>query len=444
MELFIKVKQVFKKLYSYIWFRTVLYIIIFLILYAIRERVHITNNTRTILNLVLLGAFFVQLYQRLNEKKISVVRFLFILITAFILNKFYDSNIFFGVFKIELNYALITIGSAIFLYIIGFKIFRLIKNKHRKKVDLKFKNKGVLPEGQEEVVASIASSNEHYDIDGFKNNTNNVNSQTNFDQDVKPQINYNQNGEDQINHNQNVGPETQTNVQNMKSQTGLIILMCCIILLFSILSIFPLFNKNMIDKLNSLEASNGLSVYISLIGLFFLCIFMWAVVVTVFIRLIRIILNIIKNKDSQSNYLLNACAFLTVSFFITKQYNISLDKIIDSIIQGNILSFPILILILLPLFFTLLQNLETLIRKNGELKEKTTKLIYGLIFGIIEALLNFIKFTTADFLISIQDIVREDLDNEKETDKPLGENLGEQENGTANTQSRESKADASK
>lgn len=202
----------------------------------------------------------------------------------------------------------------------------------------------------------------------------------------------------------------------------------------------PLFNKNMRDILGSLETSNGLSIYISLIGLLFLCIFMWAVVVTVFIRLAQIILNIIKNKDLQSNYLLNASAFLIVSYFITKQYNISLDKILDSIIQGNILSFPILILILLPLFFALLQNLETLIKKNKEIKEKTVELISELIFGIIVALLNFIKFTTADFLISIQDIVREDLNYEMETEK----SLGEQEDGEANGQAGKSKSDANK
>ncbi len=397
--------KLIKKLYSNIWFRTILFIGIFLGFYAIRENINITNNTRTILNLVLMGVFFVQFYQRLNEKRISIVRFLFILVAVFILNKFYDSNIFFDIFKIRLIYAVAITDSVIFLYIIGSKIFNLIKNK--KEADSKLKD----------------NSTKVHDKDAILIDNRN---------------DFAANEESQIYPNKNTEREIHANEKKIKSQTGVTILIILIILLFSILSVVPLFNENMRNKLTSIETNDSFSVYISLIGLFFLCIFMWAVVVTVFIRLGQIILNIIKYKDSQNNYLLNGSAFLVVSYFITKQYNISLDKILDSIIQGNILSFPMLILILLPLFFTLLQNLETLIKKNGEIKEKTANLISKLIFGIIEALLNFIKFTTADFLTSIQDIVKEDLNYEAETKKTSDEDLGERIDGEARNQSKES------
>lgn len=440
MKIIEKGLEIIKKLYKNIWFRTILFISLFLSFYAIREKVDITNNTRTMLNLVLLGVFFVQLYQRLNEKRTSIIRFLFILIAVFILNQFYDSDIFFSMFDIRLNYAVILTGSVIFLYIIGSKVFLFIKN---------FKNKSAFAEAQSKDILFIEKANDYDDIEESGVNANNFKYENNF---IKkhPEIYTDRNGEPSIRSKKNVKPSIDFNQngeqgvrdkgQNIKSQTGVIILICFIILLFSALSMIPLFNKNMRDILGSLETSNGLSIYISLIGLLFLCIFMWAVVVTVFIRLAQIILNIIKNKDLQSNYLLNASAFLIVSYFITKQYNISLDKILDSIIQGNILSFPILILILLPLFFALLQNLETLIKKNKEIKEKTVELISELIFGIIVALLNFIKFTTADFLISIQDIVREDLNYEMETEK----SLGEQEDGEANGQAGKSKSDANK
>lgn len=451
MKLIKKGLEIIKKLYKNIWFRTFLFIILFLSFYVIREKVDITNNTRTMLNLVLLGVFFVQLYQRLNEKKISIIRFLFILIAVFILNQFYDSDIFFSIFNMRLNYAVILIGSVIFLYIIGSKVFLFIKN--RKKKYSKLKNKSAFLEAQNKDIFFIEKTNKYNDIEESGINANNFEYENNLNSIKKhPEIYTDRNGAPPIKPKKNVKPSIDFNQnkeqdfrdigQNMKFQTGVTVIICFIILLFSILSIIPLFNKNMIDKLTSIETSNGLSVYISLIGLFFLCIFMWAVVVTVFIRLVRIIFNIIKNKDPQSSYLLNACAFLAVSYFITKQYNISLDKVIDSIIQGNVLSFPILILILLPLFFTLLQNLETLIKKNEEIRKKTIDIIYKIILGIIEAILNFIKFTTADFLISIQDIVKEDLDHG--TEKPLDEGLGEHVDGEEGKQSSESELNTSK
>ena len=127
MKIIEKGLEIIKKLYKNIWFRTILFISLFLSFYAIREKVDITNNTRTMLNLVLLGVFFVQLYQRLNEKRTSIIRFLFILIAVFILNQFYDSDIFFSMFDIRLNYAVILTGSVIFLYIIGSKVFLFIK-----------------------------------------------------------------------------------------------------------------------------------------------------------------------------------------------------------------------------------------------------------------------------------------------------------------------------
>lgn len=132
---------------------------------------------------------------------------------------------------------------------------------------------------------------------------------------------------------------------------------------------------------------------------------------------------------------------MVISYFVTKQYDVSLDKIIDSLAQGNILSFPILLIILLPLFLTLLQNLETLIMKNDQVKRRTVELLHGLIFGIIEALLNFIKFTTADFLMSIQDIVKEDLDYRTESEKVLDEDLGEHVDEKTGNQSGKSESD---
>lgn len=449
MKLIKKGLEIIKKLYKNIWFRTILFISLFLSFYAIREKVDITNNTRTMLNLVLLGVFFVQLYQRLNEKRISIVRFLFIFVAAFILNKFYDTNIFFSFFEIKLNYAITLAGSVIFLYIIGSKAFLLIRN--RKKADSKLKNESASFEAIDKEDSTIRKINNYNNIEGNSISTNNLEYKSNFRKE-QPEIYADQNGEPKICSDQNVMSQdhldknkvTNFSNQSVKSYRGINILIFVVILLLSALSLIPFLDNEILDKLTGIDVSNGFSAYFTVMGFIFLWIFMWTVIVTVFIKLWQIVMNVIKNKDSHSNYLLNASAFLAVSYFITKQYNISLDKIVDSILQGNILSFPILLLILLPLFFTLLQNLETLIRKNEEIKEKTVNLIYELIISIIIALLNFIKFTTADFLISIQDIVREDLDCGVEIEKPLGVNLVEQEDGEANDQSRESEPDSNK
>lgn len=431
MKLVKKAIEIIKKLYSNIWFRTFLLIIMFLVFYAFRENVDITNNTITMLNLALMGVFFVLLYQRLNEKRVSLVRFLFILLFAFILNKFYDSNIFLNIFEIRLIYAVAIIGSVIFLYIIGSKIFALIKN--RKKVGSKSKDK-IIP-------SLIGKTNSYEKIKGFGINDNNCPHENNImmqqdktykDQNINCGMHNAYDGElgkkmeSKLDfNNKNTGVEKRPLSRKITDSNWFTILVFMIIFFIPIVFIILLFNNNVIDKFNGIHVSNIINVCISLMGLVFLSMYMWAVAVGIFIKLIQTIFNIINRQNSQNSYLLNASAFLVISYFVTKQYDVSLDKIIDSLAQGNILSFPILLIILLPLFLTLLQNLETLIMKNDQVKRRTVELLHGLIFGIIEALLNFIKFTTADFLMSIQDIVKEDLDYRTESEKVLDEDLGE-------------------
>ncbi len=447
MKLVKNVVEVIKKLYSNIWFRTILFIIMFLMIYAFRENVDITNNTITMLNLVLMGAFFVLLYQRLNEKRVSLVRFLFILLFAFILNKFYDSNIFLNIFEIRLIYAVAIIGFVIFLYIIGSKIFALIRN--RKKVDSKSKDKTI--------PSLIEKTNGYEKNKESEINDNNCSHENNImmqqkktykDQNINYETHIAYDGESSQKmesksdfNNMNTGVEKRPLNRKITDSNWFTIFVFIIIFFIPILFIIFLFNNNVIDKFNGIHVSNIINVCISLMGLVFLSMYMWAVAVGIFIKLIQTIFNIINRQNSQNSYLLNASAFLVISYFVTKQYDISLDKIIDSLAQGNILSFPIFLIILLPLFLTLLQNLETLIMKNDQVKKRTVELLHELIFGIIEALLNFIKFTTADFLVSIQDIVKEDLNYRTESEKALDEDLGEHVDEKAGNQSGKSEPD---
>lgn len=430
MKLVKNVVEVVKKLYSNIWFRTILYIIMFLMFYAFRENVEIINNTITMLNLALMGVFFVSLYQSLNEKRVSLVRFLFIFLFAFILNKFYDSNIFLNIFEFRLIYAVAIIGSIIFLYIIGSKVFALIRK--RKIVDLKSKDK---------TSSLIGNINDYEKITESKINSNNCPHENNImmqqkknykDQNINDGTDIANDGESSQKlesksdfNNKDTGVKKKPLNRKITDSNWFTIFVFIIIFFIPIFFIVLLFNNNVIDKFNGIHVSNIINVCISLMGLVFLSMYMWAVAVGIFIKLIQTIFNIIDRQNSQNSYLLNASAFLVISYFITKHYDISLDKIIDSLAQGNILSFPIFLIILLPLFLTLLQNLETLIMKNDQVKKRTVELLHGLIFGIIEALLNFIKFTTADFLISIQDIVKEDLNYGTESEEELEENLGE-------------------
>lgn len=446
MELIKKIKEIIKKLYSNIWFRTTLAIGIFLSFYVIGENFNITNNTKTILNLVLMGIFLVQLYQRLNEKRISIVRFLFIFLAAFILNKFYDSNIFLGIFEIKLVYAVTIVGSVIFLYIIGSKVFTLIKNK--KGIDKRSKDKTIpslieKTKGYEKIKESEISDNNSHENNirmqqkkTYKDQNINYGMHTAYDgesnQKLESKSDYN---------NVYAGVEKRPLNRKITDSNWFTIFVFIIIFFIPILFIFIFFNNNVIEKFNGIHVSNIINVCISLMGLVFLSMYMWAVAVGIFIKLIQTIFNIINRQNSQNSYLLNASAFLLISYFVTKQYDISLDRIIDSLAQGNILSFPIFLIILLPLFLTLLQNLETLIMKNDQVKKRTVELLHGLIFSIIEALLNFIKFTTADFLISIQDIVKEDLNYRMKSEKSLGEDLGECADEKTRNQSGESEPD---
>lgn len=435
MKLVKNVVEVIKKLYSNIWFRTILFIIMFLMFYAFRENVDITNNTITMLNLVLMAVFFVLLYQRLNEKRVSLVRFLFILLFALILNKFYDQNIFMQIFEFRQIYAVAIIGSVISLYIIGSKIFALIIN--RKKVNSKLKDKtspsliektnGYEKTKESEINDNNCSHKNNIVIQQKKTyKDENINYGTHIAYDGESS----QKLESKSDFNDNyTGVEKRPLNRKITDSNWFTIFVFIIIFFIPILFIILLFNNNVIDKFNGIHVSNIINVCISLMGLVFLSMYMWAVAVGIFIKLIQTIFNIINRQNSQNSYLLNASAFLVISYFITKQYDISLDKIIDSLAQGNILSFPIFLIILLPIFLTLLQNLETLIMKNDQVKKRTVKLLHKLIFGIIEALLNFIKFTTADFLISIQDIVSEDLDYDMGTEESSSENLGEQGDG---------------
>lgn len=441
MEWIKKAVEIIKKLYRNIWFKTIMFCSIFLMFYAIRENINITNNTNTMLNLALVGIFFVLLYQRLYEKRISIVWFLFIPLTMFILNKLYDPRIFFNMFSIKLNYVVILVGVTIFLYIIGSKICVLIRN--RKKTDSKTQTKNSSFKTQSEDEYIIGKIDDYDTIEYSRtNNFNKERSGINLRQERKKS----QKSEPIVSANYQTNDEKNIPLSRKITDSNLFaIFIFAIIFLIPILFILLLlFNKNVIEKFNGMQLSNIINICISLIGLIFLCMFMWTVVIGVFIKLIQIIFSIMNKQNSQNSYLLNASAFLVVSYFITKQYEISLDKIIDNLAQGNILSVPIFLVILLPLFLTLLQNLESLIIKNGEIKKRTIKLLKELIFSIIDALLNFVKFTTADFLISIQEIVKADLDYEAETEIQSNEDLGEQVDGEQSNQSGKSEPNADK
>lgn len=132
MERIKKVFNILKKLYSKIWFKASLLIVGFLVFYAIREHVKLSDNTMTILNIVFIGVLLVLFYQRLYEKKISIIRFFLILLAMAVLNRFYDSNVFYTIFKINLFYAIFSIGMVIFFYIAGSKIWILIKDRKKR------------------------------------------------------------------------------------------------------------------------------------------------------------------------------------------------------------------------------------------------------------------------------------------------------------------------
>lgn len=209
-----------------------------------------------------------------------------------------------------------------------------------------------------------------------------------------------------------------------------------------LLFIITLLSRERIDRFSAIEIPDIINATISLIGLIFLCIYMWGVLVGILIKLMQVIIEIKNKKNTQKSYIINASFFLVLSYFITKQYDISLNNIIDSLAQGDILSIPIFLIILLPLFLSLIQSLENLIMKDNKVKERTGELLRNIILGIIESLLNFIKFTTADFLTSIQEIVKEDLNDETEisecTDKDLGEKTNEKTDEREVSQSEES------
>lgn len=396
MKSYENIIKILKKICNNIWFKTSILIFALISLYFIRENFEISRNTNIMLNLIFIGVFLVTFYQRLYIKKVSIIRFVIIVLVAFIINKFYDPDIFFNTFNVKLVVIVCGIGILILGYIVLSKVFNVVctvmkENTQRRDGPSKEKNSD--------------------DKDGKEIGYNG----TNIENECRYPQNTRKRGKIKTKTHiikSDVAMRNQETLSRKILSSNLFtICIFMIIFLFPVIFIIFLFDQDLIKKFEGIKVYNLINVGISLMGLLFLCIFMWTVVIGFLIKLIQTIFDIINRQNSQNSYLLNASAFLIVSLFITKQFDISLDKIIDELVQGNIFSFPLSLIILLPLFFTFLQNLEKLIIKDSRVKTEITEQLHSIIFSIIIALLNFIKFTTADFLTSIQDIVKADLED---------------------------------
>lgn len=340
--------------------------------------------------LLLIGVYFVY---RMIFKKIyadSFLKLICILLMIISANHFYSYNKLTSVFPwLASNHKLLIIGLIVSLLTIlfVFKLFTYFESSNNHK----FTNNNILNES---------------------NNSNNLNSSN------------------ELNIPQQDLPTIRSEIFSFLRFLSIAIILCLIIFIPALL--LYLFNKHDLDK-STLEFDKVLSFLLSYGSSFLLILFAVVITIVTLIYIIKYIYNQIRffkiSNDKESSAIptyafsvIIVCILLFLSWRIT---NFSLNDITETMAIGNYLVLPLAVIIIMVLFFLLVQIVHAVILmlsqvsttnikdflKKQEQKFKIGSRIIEIIESIIDTILNtilaaleFIKFIP-NFFVSLSRIV---------------------------------------
>lgn len=402
-----KLKSLIIKVVNTIWGKTIVGILFCFMFYLFRKSVVFSQSTLVVINIILGVLGLVAIYQIIHEKIIPLTRIILLIAIAFIWNQLYIPEFFYQAFHIQLKTACIWCGGmciAIFCFmkfyeqIIG--IFKWVgdifferiednKEKEMKRLQAQCEKNKI----RQNRKTKLFSRKSQAGIRGIEGSEKNEEEQEVYNDDLQRELN----------------GEKRT---SWGDRFLYLIISILLILGPAIISI-KMWNNDGMLLLEKISGSGLINSMFSLICLSALGIFIWTVLIGIIIKLVKTIFNIVKDKSS--NYLFFAAGLLIISVYFLDQYNVTLDSLYDAIAKGDIFSYPLIIIVLLPIFLTFLESLHKYAETNKK-KDKIVKLIHEIIIDIISSLLTMVKFVSSSYLISIINIVQEDMEDGDETE----------------------------
>jgi len=437
-----KTNDIVKNMYKNPWWKTFWGFIICFFIYIVRNNITISENTLTIINVGLMVFGLVALYQIVKEKVFPVVRVCFLLVIGFIMNQYYVPEIFMNQFHIELVECCMLVACgviAIIVFPLLFKscgkgiallgdVVQQCVGVEKEKKEKKEKEKKDKREKREQKKIEQVEKLKIKEIEKKKQaevQTNENRKQNNYDVAIDTLLSKNDNLIVQTVRDAEI-EKTQKQREKIFSNRITHVVILLIIILFPIFFVGTALNEEWLSGIGNLDTAGAINIVISLMSLIIFGIFIGAVAIGIILKLVQTVFDIMMNKDKKSYYLIYVGVFVLISFYFCEKYNYTIDNVANAIVKGKIFSFPLILVILLPVFLTFLDNFCKYIEETPHVKEEIVSMIHRIASEIVISLLKYIKFITADFLSAIGEIVEGDLGDgrgEEQEEKKTGESL---------------------
>lgn len=369
-------------------FVTFLIIILCSITYLIRKNIDFTTQSITYINLTIISVFIVVLYNAVRRHYIVWRYVVCLFMLFFVFNRYYDDKIFFKTFHFKLLYfwigvSLVVIIAIFYPYLNKFFI-QIVEFFNEWGRQIEKTDEDYLPEYQKRNnLGGIFMGNESDIAENRKYNGNTV---------EKPDKGY------------------------KNTITILYLFIFIIQLILPIVLFFVSSSSAFIEIMKKINSKNFPTIILSFIEIIILLVFATGLIVSLFTKWCQIIHGIVMNQQKGEKYFVLACSLLLVSQYILKNHPYSTDDFANLLLDGKLFTFPLILLILIPIFLIFAENIKAFTKRN-ELIENTIKNCANRTIeigtSIIDSLLTFIEFVTSDFLSSIIDITKEDEEGDK-------------------------------
>lgn len=380
-------RKILEYIHKSIWIKSIICFLICIVILAISENIKFSNQVLTFINLTAVGFMLLLIYVSIKEKEIPKGKFIFVFLMDFICNKFYDERVFYSVFHIPLVYFAVAASGVVLTLILINPIANLITSwmdivqedrDIKRQRNLKDKKKWLRGTERSESGSTGERMNSTEANQGGGKTTKEV-----FELNNKMPMNF----------------------WDKLLFVGifiLIIVVPCVVL-------FKLSTISLGEALQENKVSESIRIIISLVGFVILLIVIFASAIGMIIKLAYSLFDIVTKRNKKIEYFLVAGGFVILSTFLSKNYPFTLEDFYNKLSKGDIFSYPLVLVIILPIFLTFLENLGGYIRKHTEIKDDIVKLIEDIAKDTVISLLSFIKFITSDFLTSIRNLVKGDL-----------------------------------
>lgn len=385
---------------------SILIIIFCTIVFILRENVDFQSQTIVYVNLILVGLFFLMLYNAVRKHYIRYKYILCIVFVLFVFNKYYNEEVFWKTFHFKALYFYIIIG---FVAVIGI-LLPVIKNCLKRSFGWISNGLGEWTRKRlEEEKRSREKDEKKHVIKRKTINTINEGEKEKRSDDSKIEKKYKK----KIPY---------------KKDVILFILVFFVLFLTPIgLLVFSV-NEQSLNILERITYNNISTAVLSLAVTVVFLVFVTGIMVSLIIKWYQIIKDIICERHKGEMYFVYACGLFFVSQYVFSNYSYTTDDIADLLLSGKIFTFPLVLSILVPIFLIFAENIVAFTSKNPEIKNKLKKSAdrtINIANGIIDSLLTFIQFVTSDYLSTIIELSDEDdSSNANSNKKGDGNNIG--------------------